>query len=354
MVPLNKLRILLLPFSLIYWLVMVIRNKCYDWGILKSASFDFPIICVGNLAVGGSGKTPTTEYLIRLLKDYKIATLSRGYGRKTKGFFMANDHSTAETIGDEPLQYYHKFAGITVAVSEDRVNGVKNLIENHDVIILDDAFQHRRLQAGLNILLFEFAKLRITQFMLPAGDLRDVFSSRKRADVMMVSKTPFSIPTIEKQKDMAKLHEDNRQTIVHSFLKYGQLIPIYGGETRTIESMSNIDIFLLTGIANPKPLIDKLTEHGANLHLYQYPDHHTFSLSEIKKLTADFIAQATGKKMIVTTEKDCQRLKTVEFKNLLVNLPAYFIPIEIDLHAADKGIFDETILQYVKSHTRNR
>ncbi|MET4082290.1 tetraacyldisaccharide 4'-kinase [Pedobacter sp. UYP30] len=350
---LNKLRILLLPFSFVYWLIIVIRNKCYDWEILKSERFDFPIICVGNLAVGGSGKTPTTEYLIRLLKGYRIATLSRGYGRKTKGFFVADDHSTAETIGDEPLQYFHKFKHITVAVSEDRVEGVKKLMDSHDLIILDDAFQHRRIRAGLNILLFEFSKLRRNQFMLPAGNLRDVFSSRKRADILMVSKTPKQASDTEKQKDVDIL-KDNKKAVVHSFLQYGQLIPVYHGENKPLASVSNADVFLLTGIANPQPLISELTEHGARLHLYQYPDHHTFSPKEIEKLATDFIALATEKKLIITTEKDCQRLKTVAFKNLLVNSPAYYIPIEIDLLAADKGIFDETILQYVKSHTRNR
>ncbi|MGY3055715.1 tetraacyldisaccharide 4'-kinase [Pedobacter sp. UYEF25] len=354
MLFLNKLRILLMPFSLVYWLVIFARNKCYDWKLLKSESFDFPIICVGNLAVGGSGKTPTTEYLISLLKGYKIATLSRGYGRKTKGFMVANDTSTAETIGDEPLQYHHKFKGITVAVCEDRVKGVEELIPNHDVIILDDAFQHRRLQAGLNILLFEFTKLRMPQFMLPAGDLRDVFAARKRADLLMVSKTPISFSTLEKQKDLTMLQGGNKQAIVHSFLKYGPLISIYGEEIHQLDFIATADVFLLTGIANPSPLIAELTRKGAKLHLHQYPDHHTFKQNEIEKLIADFMKIAAGKKLIVTTEKDCQRLKTIAFKNLLVNLPAYYIPIEIDLLATDKGIFDETILAYVKSHTRNR
>ena len=168
-------RLLLLPFSVLYGIVVILRNKLYDWGFFKSTRFDIPIICVGNLVVGGSGKSPVTEYLVHLLSDYKIAVLSRGYGRDTKGFLYADQTSTAKSIGDEPLQFYHKFPQVTVAVCEDRVKGIAQLKEAHDLIILDDAFQHRRLNPGFSILLFEFQKLLEGQFLLPAGNMREPF-----------------------------------------------------------------------------------------------------------------------------------------------------------------------------------
>lgn len=351
---LSKLRILLLPFSLIYGLVTFIRNRLYDLGFLKGQAFNFPIICVGNLAVGGSGKTPTTEYLIRLLANCKIATLSRGYGRKTTGFLLADNNSTAESIGDEPLQYFKKFKNITVAVSEDRVEGVRKLMANHDVIILDDAFQHRRLKAGLNILLFEFSKLRRQQFFLPAGDLRDEFSSRKRADLFIVTKTPPGFSEEERRKDLEKLSLNGNQPTLHSFLKYKSLMHVFSKAQKSLEILAGADVFLLTGIANPEPLLAELKKLGVRVHLHQYPDHHIFSINEIEKLKADFIAGANEKKLIVTTEKDCQRLKTVAFENLLVNLPVYYMPIDVDFFDGDKGIFDEMILEYVESYTRNR
>ncbi len=349
----NKLRILLLPFSLIYGLIILIRNKLYDWEILKSYSFNFPIICVGNLAVGGSGKTPTTEYLIRLLEGYKIATLSRGYGRKTKGFLLAEGNSTAETIGDEPLQYFRKFKNITVAVSEDRVEGVKKLMASHDVIILDDAFQHRRLKAGLNMLLFEFFKLRRPQFFLPAGDLRDAFSSRTRADLILVTKTPLNILQDQRQRDKRALRIGEEQQVVHSFLKYRTLIHVFNSSQKSLEALAGADVYLLTGIANPKPLLKQIKILGGRVILHRYPDHHVFSFKEIEKLKADFLAGANEKKLIVTTEKDCQRLKTAVFENLLVDLPTYYIPMEVGIFDDDKDAFDRTILEYVESYTRN-
>jgi len=351
---LNYLRLLLLPFSLIYGIAITLRKKLYDWGLMRSVPFDLPVICVGNLAVGGSGKTPTTEYLVRLLADYKIAILSRGYGRKTKGFILADAHATAETIGDEPLQYHQKFAGVTVAVCENRVNGINQLKENHDLIILDDAFQHRAVRVGFNILLFEFKKLGTLQFLLPAGNLRDVFSSRKRADVLLVTKSPVPLLHVAQQASVNELQPNAHQPVLHSYLKYGNLVHLYHNESRTVESVRDFEIFLLTGIANPDPLIEELGKYSRNIKHEKYPDHYAFKEADIKKLKSTFLAENKKEKIIITTEKDSKRLRATGFEDLLVDLPVYYLPIEVELFEEDKITFDELILNYVKSNRRNR
>lgn len=354
MMLLNYLRLLLLPFSFIYSIAIVLRKKLYDWNIIRSVKFDLPVICVGNLAVGGSGKTPTTEYLVRLLANYKIAILSRGYGRETKGFILADDSATAKSIGDEPLQYYQKFDGITVAVCEDRVKGIQKLKDNHDLIILDDAFQHRPVKAGLNILLFEFRKLGTLQFLLPAGNLRDVFSSRKRADVLLVTKSPVPLLHVAQQASINELQPNNAQQVLHSYLKYGDLQHLYSEEQRPLESISGFEIYLLTGIANPDPLIEELEKYTTTIKHEKFRDHYAFKTDDIKKFKAAYESGNGKEKIIITTEKDSKRLKAAGFKDLLVNLPVYFLPIEVELFEEDKITFDELILNYVKSNRRNR
>ncbi|PWS26949.1 tetraacyldisaccharide 4'-kinase [Pedobacter yonginense] len=348
------LRLLLLPFSFIYGIAIVLRKKLYDWGILPSIKFDIPIICVGNLAVGGSGKTPTTEYLVRLLADYKIAILSRGYGRKTKGFVLADERATAESIGDEPLQYYQKFEQVTVAVCEDRVKGVEQLKDHHDVIILDDAFQHRRIHPGFNILLFEFRKLGTLQCLLPAGNLRDVFSSRKRADVLLVTKAPVPLLHVAQQASINELQPNSNQPVLHSYLKYGNLQHLYTGENRALASIEGYELFLLTGIANPQPLIEELQKLSKNIHHEEFADHYAFEIDDLKRFKSAFEQGISKEKIIITTEKDSQRLRAIGFEDLLVNLPIYYLPIEVELFEEDKITFDELILNYVKSNSRNR
>jgi len=351
---LNYLRLLLLPFSIIYGMAVILRKKLYDWGLMRSVKFDLPVICVGNLAVGGSGKTPTTEYLVRLLADYKIAILSRGYGRKTKGFIIADGAATAETIGDEPLQYHQKFTAVTVAVCEDRVHGIQQLKEHHDLIILDDAFQHRAVRAGFNILLFEFRKLGTLQFLLPAGNLRDVFSSRKRADVLLVTKSPVPLLHVAQQASINELQPNADQPVLHSYLQYGDLIHLYRNESRALESIKDFEIFLLTGIANPAPLIEELEKYTKTIKHEEFRDHYAFKNDDIEKLKSVFMASTKKDKIIITTEKDSKRLRATGFEDLLVDLPVYYLPIEVELFEEDKITFDELILNYVKSNRRNR
>jgi len=347
---LNYLRLLLLPFSLIYGLITSIRNKLYDWGVFKSTKFELPIICIGNLVVGGSGKTPTTEYLVELLRDYKIAILSRGYGRETKGFMLADNQATAETIGDEPMQYYHKFDKVTVAVCEDRIKGINMLKANHDVILLDDAYQHRAVKAGFNILLFEFEKVLKRQFLLPAGNLRESLSNYDRANAVLITKSPSPVNIVDQIEIRRKIDLTLEQRISFSSIKYGHAIHLFSNEIKT--DLVGCEIFLLTGIANPKPLFQYLEGFSSQIHSYEYPDHYVFKREDIGTLIKDFKSNPTKDKIIITTEKDSQRLLGDNLKDLLLNLPIFYLPIAIALAPKDKFTFDQNILNYVANNKR--
>ncbi|RYG20453.1 MAG: tetraacyldisaccharide 4'-kinase, partial [Chitinophagaceae bacterium] len=282
------LRYLLFPISIIYGLVTQVRNKLYDWGILKATSFDISIICIGNLVVGGAGKTPTTEYLVRLLIDYKVAILSRGYGRKTKGYGVADEFSTAETIGDEPLQYYDKFPQITVAVCEDRVYGINQLKDTHDVILLDDAYQHRAVKAGFNLLLFEFDKLLKWQFLLPTGNLREPFSGYDRANAVLVTKSPSPVNIVDQINIRKKIDLTITQRISFSSIRYGELVNLK--DKQAGPEIKGQVIFLLTGIANPEPLLMHLKQFSKEIISFDYPDHHEFTEDDINAVIRAFHA----------------------------------------------------------------
>lgn len=349
------LRYLLFPFSIVYGIVVFVRNKLYDMGVFKATGFDIPMICVGNLVVGGSGKSPVTEYLVRLFPDRKIAILSRGYGRKTKGFILADHQATAETIGDEPMQFYRKFPQVTVAVCEDRVIGATKLQKDHDLIILDDAYQHRAIRAGYYILLFEFEKLLNPQFLLPAGNLRESFSGYKRAQSILITKSPEIINSRETERCLGKFDDNWQKETLFSSLSYQDLVPLISGENRLCASITeNTNVFLLTGIANPKPLLQYLEQYSTKIRQYDYPDHYRFTPQDIQQLISDFKSEAAIEKIIITTEKDAQRLLDGTLKELLLNLPIFYLPVKIGLSAKDKIIFDQKIIAYVSSHTRNR
>ena len=349
------LRLLLLPFSLLYGAVVIFRNRLYDLGVFRQERFDLPVIVVGNLVVGGSGKSPVAEYLVRLLEGYKIAVLSRGYGRETKGFILAGPRATAQTIGDEPMQFYSKFPHITVAVCEDRAKGINLLKDQHDLILMDDAYQHRRVKPGLSILLFEYQKLLSTQFLLPAGNLREPFWGYKRADLLLVTKTPALLEAKGRLKCSKKFDPGTHINISFSFISYGNLKHLFSGETKLSNSINkDTVVFLLTGIANPLPLVNQLEKYTNNLRHHDYPDHHNYSRSNIERLVTAFKSDPGKEKIIITTEKDAQRLLAVSFKELLLNLPVFYLPIEIDLQKEDKATFDQKILNYVSSTTRNR
>ncbi len=349
---LRFLRLILFPFSFLYGVIIIIRNKCFDWGLLKSFHFDLPVICVGNLAVGGSGKTPVTEYLVDLLAEYQIAILSRGYGRDTKGFYVANESSTAASIGDEPLQYFRKFPGVTVAVCEDRVHGIRLLEKDHDLIILDDAYQHRRVRPGYSILLFDYTTLFKWQWLLPTGNLREPFWGYKRADTILITKSPAA-PDSAKRQQIQKMF--TQASVGFSSIRYNGLIPVYASipESAPIYS-AKAKVYLLTGIANTKPLLDYLNAHFSQVFQHSYGDHHRFSTQDIASLVQAFNRDPSTEKLIITTEKDAQRLLDVRIKELLLNLPVFYLPITVEINAEDRALFNEKILNYVSSRTRNR
>ncbi|MEO6455123.1 MAG: tetraacyldisaccharide 4'-kinase, partial [Ginsengibacter sp.] len=271
---LRSFRFILFPFSVLYGSIISFRNWLYDKNILKSSSFNFPIICVGNLAVGGTGKTPMVEYLIRMLKDeYNVATLSRGYKRKTAGFAIANENTTALDIGDEPMQFHKKFPDVTVGVAEERLVAIPQLLHARpatQVIILDDALQHRQVRAGLNILLTEFKNLYTRDFILPAGDLRDVQSSSKRADIIIVTKCKSHISEDEKEKVIAEIHPLPNQHIFFTKIQYNSPYHLFTQEQKFLNPETHI--LLICGIANPKPIKEVLNTYSSTYDMMVFND----------------------------------------------------------------------------------
>ena len=345
------MRILLLPISLLYHIVLSIRHKLYDWGILKSTSFNTPVICVGNLNLGGTGKTPHTEYLIQLLKDnYHVATLSRGYGRKTKGFQLADDQSSSEVVSDEPLQYFKKFPEIQVAVDENRVKGVGKLLASAnppEVVLLDDAFQHRRIKAGLNILLTEYQHLYCDDFLFPAGTLRDIRSAAKRADIIVVSKSPKELDEGEKQQIVNKLKPKEHQKVFFSYLEYEPLKPL--NEAAKHLSVDDADsVLACCGIANPSPFVEELKARFKTVDFLHFADHHAYTENDIKTILTRFGNLNGEKKIIVTTEKDAARLTNSPYLCQFERVPLYDLPVAVRFHEEEK--FNEEILNYVRQN----
>ncbi|MDB5155381.1 MAG: lpxK [Mucilaginibacter sp.] len=342
------LRLLLFPFSLIYGLIVMVRNWCYDIGAFKSREFDLPVIAIGNLTIGGAGKSPMTEYLVRLLKSGKLATLSRGYGRETKGYQIAAATSTASQVGDEPAQFKHKFQDITVAVCEKRVDGIEQLKADHDLIILDDAYQHRAVKPGLSILLFDYNSLDAPHLVLPTGNYREPFSGRWRADVIIISKCPESLDIATREKiatDMALLPY---QQLYFTSIAYMPLQDMDGNPAAAVID-KDTTVFLLTGIANADPLVAHIKKQTINVIHHNYPDHHRFSLKNITKLADEFAACASQKKVIITTEKDAQRLGEQELLPLIKKLPVLVMPIGVNF-LKDQQQFDQFVIEYVRKY----
>ncbi|MHB8208126.1 tetraacyldisaccharide 4'-kinase [Mucilaginibacter sp.] len=350
------LRLLLFPFSLIYGLVVTIRNLCFDVDIFKSRKFYIPVISVGNLDVGGAGKSPMTEYLVRLLKKhYKLATLSRGYGRKTKGYFVAAENaprSLASLIGDEPAQFHQKFPDITVAVCEDRVVGIKTLLVDHTLIILDDAYQHRAVKPGLSLLLFDYNRINEPHLLLPAGNLREAFSGRKRADAIIITKCPDQLSAHEQTSVLDRIKPFTNQQAFFTSINY-QPLQTLKGESADTKLTADTTIFLLTGIANAAPLVQHLKAHTQQIIHHKYPDHHRFSLKNISKLADDFAACVQPHKVIITTEKDAQRLATNELLPLVKDLPVLVLPIGVNFLNEEQQKFDQFVLNYVTEYTKH-
>ncbi|SDR95345.1 lipid-A-disaccharide kinase [Formosa sp. Hel1_31_208] len=333
------IRKLLIPFVPIYYVVTWMRNKCYDLGWKSSKSFDLPIICVGNLSTGGTGKTPTIEYLIRLLKaDYKVATLSRGYKRETQGFILADDNASARTIGDEPYQFYRKFKDIVVGVDANRQHGISELIarQNPDLILLDDAFQHRKVSAGFNILLTSYANLYCDDIVLPTGNLREPRSGAQRANLIVVTKCPTSLLDKDKERIIKKLKPLAHQTVFFSVISYAREVR-NSNSSLQLGALKGKTITVVTGIANPKPFVDYLDGSGLTFEHINFQDHHDFSNSEIEMLKK--------KSIILTTEKDYVRLKD-KFKSNSSQL--YYLPITFQI--GQHEVFNKQVKSFVKTN----
>ena len=346
---LKSFRYLLFPFSLIYGACIILRNFLFDKKIFKSSSFNFPIICVGNLATGGTGKTPMVEYLVGLLKDeYKPATLSRGYKRKTKGFAVAGERTTAIEIGDEPMQFHEKFPDVTVAVGEERLVAIPQLLQDRpatDVIILDDAFQHRSVRAGLNIILTEYKNLYSRDLMMPAGDLRDVKASRVRADIIIVSKCKPDLNEKEKNAITKELRLFPHQKIFFTEILYAQPYHLFS----KIKGSFGLgtDMLLISGIANPKPMKEFLTAHVHSYDMLRYPDHHIFTSTDLKDIKKHFKRIQRENKMILTTEKDGVRLS--KFEAELSDMPVFVLPVQQHFLFNEETAFNKIIVDFIES-----
>jgi tetraacyldisaccharide 4'-kinase len=336
------LRYLLFPFAILYGCITSARNFLYDKGILKSYSFDVPIIAVGNLSVGGTGKTPQIEYLIRLLSShYKVATLSRGYKRKSKGFVLANATSSAAVLGDEPFQMFQKFPNVLVSVDTNRKNGIEQLLQSTDspeVILLDDAFQHRKVKAGLYILLTAYDDLYYNDWMLPTGNLRESRSGAKRADMIIITKCPKDISELAQENIKKSIDLD--VPIYFSFIDYDTNV-FNEKEHRAVANLDHVDKLLVAGIARPEPFFNYLQAKKEACLVFS--DHHDFSENDY-----NLIQSKANNKIIITTEKDYVRLNKQR-----LNVPVFYLPIRSSF-INDCGNFEKTILDYVGTSTRNR
>jgi tetraacyldisaccharide 4'-kinase len=350
---LKSFRYLLFPISFLYGLIIWIRNWLFDKNIKKSAAFNFPVICVGNLAVGGTGKTPMTEYLVSfLLPKFKTATLSRGYKRKTKGFAIANDTTTALHIGDEPMQFHKKFPELTVAVGEERLVAIPQLLHARpetEVIILDDAFQHRQVRAGFNIVLTDYRNLYTRDLMLPAGDLRDVKSSIKRADNIIVTKCKTDLTGEEKENITREIDPKSHQQVYFTEIVYNRPYHLFTLQPGTIQPTT--DVLLLSGIANPKPLKEFLTSQVHSYDMLRFADHHIFSSDDLQDIIKHFEKIQSADKMILTTEKDGVRLE--KFSNELSHFPIFVLPIKHRFLFNDEARFEQDITKFVQSFRRD-
>ena len=352
----NITGLLLLPFAVLYGLIVYVRNKMFDFKILKSKSFAIPVISVGNLSVGGTGKTPHIEYLINLLrKDFNISTLSRGYGRKTKGFLLVDENATSETAGDEPLQYRKKYPEICVALDEKRKRGIAKILEKNpetNVVLLDDAFQHRYVKAGLSILLTDYYKPFSHDYILPSGTLRESRSGMKRADIIVVTKCPRVISPITCKSMEEDMKIKHGQHVYYSYIDYGNLIPMNPfAEKIATEKFSTILMF--AGIANPYPLEDQLKSIADTVETIKFRDHYQYQPKDMLKIKEMFESIFSKNKIIVTTEKDAMRINGTPLMNFFVNLPLFYLPIEVKFHKKDKDKFEKQIINYVRKNKTN-
>ncbi|MEN8116465.1 MAG: tetraacyldisaccharide 4'-kinase [Bacteroidota bacterium] len=355
------IKILLYPLMWLYGLVVWFRNRAYDLNILKSVEFDVPVVSIGNITVGGTGKTPHVEYLVQLLKEkFTVATLSRGYKRKTKGFRLVETGSTALEVGDEPLQIKNKFPGVTVSVCENRVTGVEKLLQPEnkktpDVILLDDAFQHRRITPGINILLIDYNRQIKEDHLLPVGRLREGVYQMRRANIIIFTKCPDEVTPIMRRILQNNVGLKPYQKLYFTKFDYDKIRPVFNAKTlgAAFYDEKKYAILIVTGIASPKLIQKYLMQFSKNTKTISYPDHYNYSEKDIQSIMNKFKSIESDKKIIITTEKDAMRLKdqpglSDEFKSAL-----YYLPVKVNFLEKGKDSFNKKILDYVgenKSH----
>lgn len=345
---LKSFRILLLPFALLYGFIVAARNWLYDKKIFRSATFNMPLICVGNLSTGGTGKSPMVELLVKNLKqEFKVATLSRGYKRKTSGYALASEKTTAIDIGDEPMQFHIKFPDVPVAVGEERIVAIPQLLHDRpdtEVIILDDAFQHRAIQAGLNILLTDCSNLFTRDFFLPTGDLRDERGSYRRAEIIVVTKCPAGLSETEREAIKQELEPLPHQKVYFATIAYGT--PYHIIDRTEMPLVPQTEVLLVTGIANPSPLKKQLEEQTNLYHLMQFSDHHIFTIDDFRDIKKRFNGLQAANKIILTTEKDAMRL--MKFAAEIDGMPFYVLPIEHRFLFGEQESFLETVANFIR------
>jgi tetraacyldisaccharide 4'-kinase len=346
-------RFLLFPFSAMYGWVMAGRNLLYDEGLLATRTFPVPVIGVGNLTVGGTGKTPHVEYLLRLLKGRKLATLSRGYGRQTKGFLLADEGASSAALGDEPFQYFLDSPGVAVAVCEDRVKGIAGLLGTQpdtEVIVLDDAFQHRSVQPSLNILITDYGRLFHRDFVVPAGLLREHRQGAIRAQAVIVSKCPDQLqtPEMDRIEEEIKAYATKETPVFFSTYRYGD--PVGFGQASVLHKK----VILMTGIANPGPIQAYLKQTGYTVveHL-SYRDHYPYTPKDLEKLKSKIMAYQGEDLSVITTRKDAVRLLDSVFQPQLKALPMFYLPIAVTFLRAQEH-FDHLILSHVGALTQGQ
>ena len=347
------------PLSSLYGLGVELRNQLFELNILKSRSFTTPVISVGNITVGGTGKTPHVEYLVRLLsKEAKVAVLSRGYKRKTHGYLLADKDSTMRDIGDEPYQMKLKFPNIEVAVDANRCEGIDHLINDEqtkdtDVIILDDAYQHRYVKPGINILLVDYHRLIIYDELLPSGRLREPIESKKRADIVIITKCPDSLNPIDYRVLTKAMKLYAYQSLFFTSLHYGAPYLLFGGDETRVPKKQDSDVLLLTGIASPEQMIDDVQPNVKSLKPLTFPDHHAFSPRDIEKINNTFAAMPEESRVILTTEKDAARLRNVSGLSEEVKQRLLVLPVEVKFMLDGEEIFNDKIISYVRKNSRN-
>lgn len=348
----------LLPFSWIYGSIVRFRNWLFDMGLKKSKSFSIPIISVGNITVGGSGKTPHVEYLIRLLHDKaKIAVLSRGYKRKSHGYVLAEESTTMPEIGDEPFQMHQKFSDIYVAVDAKRARGIENLQNDEatkdvDVVLLDDAFQHRYVKPGINILLVDYHRLIIYDKMLPAGRLREPLSGKNRADIVIITKCPKDLKPMEFRVLTKAMDLYPFQKLYFTSIDYDTPKGVFEAKQIELDKLQDYHVLLLTGIASPKQMEHDLKPMTKDITNLSFGDHHSFKGKDIDRIN-DAFESMPEPRIIITTEKDAVRLRETEGLYEKVKSNMYELPIKVSFMLDQQDNFNEKIISYVRKNSRN-